>query len=77
MSYESALFRTRKAAAAVTGPHYRTSDIDVNAEILKPGDRIEIRANGQQAVVKEMDQYGWVLEGHRGWFPAKALKKLP
>lgn len=77
MGYESTLHLTRKAAAAANGPHRVAMSIDVLAPTLNPGDRVEILANGQQAVVKEKGDHGWLLEGVQGWFPAKTLKKLP
>lgn len=69
--------RAKRSKQAETGTHWVAKSIDVLVPILAPGDRVEILKTRKETTVVREETYGFVLEGYEGWFPARALKKLP
>lgn len=75
--YRSGNHTAKAAKAATTGIHWSARNIDVTTARFVVGEHVTLARSGKEATVSGVSELGYTLEGYRGWFPAKELKKLP
>ncbi len=75
-TYRNGNHLAKAAKAATTGIHWSAKSIDVTTARFVVGERVTLARSGKEATISNVSELGYTLEGYRGWFPAKELRKL-
>ena len=76
--YKGSNVRTQQMRAARKGPHWAAQHPPEKELTFVEGEKVRVRGTGEETIVIEKGQYGYVLQGHDAnkFFPASVLEKL-